>query len=596
MNPVGVPVGRVGAVPPQWILPETPDPDRVAALAAELDLDPTVCALLVRRGLGGGDEVRRFLRPLLTHLHPPSQLPDAALAVDRIQRAIRDGETILVHGDYDVDGMCAAALFTLFLRTLGGRVAPFVPHRLRDGYDFGAAGLEAARAAGAGLIVTADCGVLAHAWISRAAADGLDVVVTDHHLPGPELPPALAVVDPARPDSTYPERGLCGTGLAWKICCLLGEVAGVPTDELLTYLDLAALATVADLVPLAGENRVLVRYGLRALARTDKPGLRALLRVTGMDDQPIEAGRVGFVLAPRINAVGRMGDASRGLRLLLTNDAAEAEELARLAEDENRIRQVEDRRTLDEAVEMLADGFDPVHDFGVVLAAQGWHPGVIGIAASRVAERIHRPVVMVALDGERGRGSARSIPGFQLHDAIAACGAHLERFGGHAQAAGMDLSVAALPAFRAAFAAEARKRLEGQDLRPRLRIDLELPEQPVRQRLLELLQYVGPHGIGNPRPVFLLRAAEVSDAKEVGRGHLRVRLKKGPVRLEGIGFGMVERHPPEDVCREPFDVVFQLVRDRWRGRERVQARILDLRPTESVVAAVPALESGAARA
>ncbi len=596
MNPVGVPVGCVRAVPPQWILPETPDPDRVAGLAAELDLDPTICALLVRRGLGGGDEVRHFLRPLLAHLHPPSLLPDAALAADRIQRAIRDGETILVHGDYDVDGICAAALFTLFLRTLGGRVAPFVPHRLRDGYDFGAAGLEAARAAGAGLIVTADCGVLAHEWISRAAAEGVDVVVTDHHLPGPELPPAVAVVDPARPDSTYPERGLCGTGLAWKICSLLGELVGVPTDELLTHLDLVALATVADLVPLAGENRVLVRYGLRALARTDKPGLRALLRVTGMDDQPIEAGRVGFVLAPRINAVGRMGDASRGLRLLLTNDAVEAEELARLAEDENRIRQSEDRRTLDEAVEMLAVGFDPVHDFGVVLAAHGWHPGVIGIAASRVVERIHRPVVMVALDGERGRGSARSIPGFQLHEAIVACGAHLERFGGHAQAAGMDLAAAALPAFRVAFAAEARKRLEGQDLRPCLRIDLELPEQPVRQRLLELLQYLGPHGIGNPRPVFLLRAAEVYDAKVVGRGHLRVRLRKGPVRLEGIGFGMAERHPPEGARGEPFDVVFQLVLDRWRGRERVQARILDLRPTESVVVAVPALESGAARA
>jgi single-stranded-DNA-specific exonuclease len=276
-----------------------------------------------------------------------------------------------------------------------------------------------------------------------------------------------------------------------------------------------------------------------------------------------------------------MGDAKRGLALLLTEDPAEADDLAKVLDDENKVRQAEDRRTLEQALEQLAETFDPTRDFGVVLAAQGWHPGVIGIAASRVVERIHRPVVMIALNGDRGRGSARSIPGFHLHDAITACGAHLERFGGHAQAAGMDLTAAALPAFREAFAAEARRRLEGHELRPRLRIDLELPERAVEHRLLELLQYVGPHGMGNPRPVFLLRGAQATAAKEVGRGHLRIRLRKGPVRLEGIGFGLVERHPPEVLGAAPLDVVFQLTLDRWRGRARVQARILDLRPAEA---------------
>ena len=242
-----------------------------------------------------------------------------------------------------------------------------------------------------------------------------------------------------------------------------------------------------------------------------------------------------------------------------------------------RVRQAEDRRTLEQALELLAESFDPERDYGVVLAAQGWHPGVIGIAASRVVERIHRPVVMVALDGERGRGSARSIPGFHLHDAIRACGAHLDRFGGHAQAAGMDLSATALPAFRAAFAAEARRRLEGQELRPRLRIDLELPEHPVERRLLELLHYVGPHGIGNPRPLFLLRGARVHAARAVGRGHLRLKLRKDPVRLDGIGFGLAERHPPQTLQGAPWDVVLQLVLDRWHGNARVQARVLDLR-------------------
>jgi single-stranded-DNA-specific exonuclease len=581
VNPIGAPVGRFPAVPPLWVLPDAADPLQVSALAAELELDPTLCALLVRRGVAQGDGARRFLRPLLDHLHPAALLPDAERAADRILAAVRGGETILVHGDYDVDGICGAALLTRFLTTLGARVAPFVPHRLEDGYDFSGAGLAAARAAGARLIVTADCGVLANEWIARAAEEGIDVVVTDHHLPGPELPPAVAVVDPARADSAYPERGLCGTGVAWKLCWLLAERAGMPTATLLPHLDLVAVATVADLVPLDGENRVLVRFGLRALARTEKAGLRALLRVTGLEEGPLEAGRVGFVLAPRINAVGRMGDAKRGLALLLTEDPAEAEELAKVLDDENKVRQAEDRRTLEQALVQLAETFDPARDYGVVLAAQGWHPGVIGIAASRVVERIHRPVVMVALNGERGRGSARSIPGFHLHDAITACGSHLERFGGHAQAAGMDLTADALPAFRAAFAAEARRRLEGTELRPRLRIDLELPERAVEQRLLELLQYVGPHGMGNPRPVFLLRGAQAIAAKEVGRGHLRVRLRKGPVRLDGIGFGLVERHPPEVLGSAPLDVVFQLTLDRFRGRARVQARILDLRPAEA---------------
>ena len=580
----------VPAPPPLWILPDAPDPARVTALAAELNLPPALCALLVCRGVAAAAEARQFLRPLLDHLHPPDTLADAPRAAERILSAIRAGETILVHGDYDVDGICAAALYTVWLRALGARVAPFVPHRLKDGYDFGAAGLAAARAAGARLILTGDCGVLAHEWIRRAAQEGIDVVVTDHHVPGPELPPAIAVVDPARADCLYPDKALCGTGVAWKMCWLLARTAGAPTEALLAHLDLVAVATVADLVPLAGENRVLVRFGLRALARTTKPGLRALLRVTGLDEQTLDAGRVGFVLAPRINAVGRMGDAARGLRLLLTEDADEADALAHVLDDENRVRQGEDRRTLEQALDLLADGFRPERDYGVVLAAEGWHPGVIGIAASRVVERIHRPVVMVALDGGRGRGSARSIPGFHLHAAITACAPHLERFGGHAQAAGMDLSAGALPAFRTAFAEEARRRLEGTDLRPRLRIDLELPEAPVDMRLLDLLEYVGPHGIGNPRPVYLIRNAEALAATVVGKGHLRMRLRKGPLRLDAIGFDLAERWPPGsiDALRDRrIDVVLQLLLDHWRGEPRVQARIVDLRPAEGSPGAGP---------
>ena len=571
--------GRVSLAPvsPLWIPPEAPDPVSVATLAAELKLPTALCALLVRRGFGAADDARRFLRPLLDHLHDPETLADGPRAADRVLAAIRAGETILVPGDYDVDGVCASALCTRALGGMGARVVGFVPHRLRDGYDFGAAGLAAAREAGAKLILTADCGILAHEWVAKARAEGIDGLVTDHHLPGAELPPAVAVVDPSRPDCAYPNKALCGTAVAWKLCLLVARRAGASIEPLLEHLDLVAVATVADLVPLGGENRVLVRYGLRALAATKKPGLRALLRVSGLEDGVPEAGKVGFTLAPRINAVGRMGAADRALKLLLTEDADEADRLAHVLDDENRVRQAEDRRTLEQALDMLSTSFEPERDFGVVLAAEGWHPGVIGIAASRVVERIHRPVIMVALDGARGRGSARSIPGFHLHDAIAACATHLDRWGGHEQAAGMDVSAAALPDFRDAFAAEARRRLQGSELRPRLRIDLELPNERVELRLLELLQYVGPHGIGNARPVFLLRGATAFAARPVGKGHLKLKLKKEEVFLEAVGFGLAERWAPEAVEGRTVDVALQLTLDEWKGERRVRARILDLR-------------------
>jgi single-stranded-DNA-specific exonuclease len=564
---------------PLWIPPPDPAPEAVSHLARELQLPAPLCALLVARGIEDVDAAKRHLRPLLEHLHPPELLEGAGVAADRLLEAAARGEPILVHGDYDVDGVCAAALLTLWLRRLGARVVPFVPHRLRDGYDFGPAGLERAERLGARVILTADCGTVAHDTVAEARRRGVDVIVTDHHTPGPALPPALAVVNPNRADSSYPEKSLSGTGVAFKLCQLLAARRRVPLDELLPHLDLVALATVADLVPLEGENRVLVRYGLRALASTSKPGLRALLEVTGTRPERVEAGKVGFVLAPRINAVGRMADAAEGLRLLLTGDQAEAQALAHRLEDVNRARQQEDRRTLEEALALLAEDFDPERHYGVVLAREGWHPGVIGIVASRVVERIHRPTILVALEGERGRGSGRSIPGFDLHDAVSACSPHLGRFGGHKQAAGMDLRREALPAFRAAFEQEARTRLSGSPLRPTLRVDLELSPAEATLPLVERLRYLGPHGMGNPRPTFLGRGLLLAEPpRVVGSGHLRLRLQGDGCRLDGIGFRMAERVPPETLGAGPVDAVFQLQADDYRGEVRVQAKLLDVRP------------------
>jgi single-stranded-DNA-specific exonuclease len=543
----------------------------------------------VARGYGEEAAAKSHLRPLLEHLPDPRGLADVEAATDRLLRAVREDETIFVHGDYDVDGIAATALYTRWLRRLGGRVAPFVPHRLRDGYDLGASGVAAARKAGASVLLTADCGIVAHDAVEAANAAGIDVIVTDHHTPGAELPPALAVVNPNRPDCGYVTKGLAGAGVAFKLCQLLGESAGVAFDELVERLDLVALATVADLVPLRGENRVLVRFGLRALARSRLPGLRALLDVTGLSGGPVGAGRVGFALAPRINAAGRIGEAADALELLLTDDAEVARDRARELDEGNRRRQEEDRRTLEEALDQLRGSYDPARDRAVVLAGEGWHPGVIGIVASRVVERIHRPVVMVAVDGERARGSARSIPGFHLYRAVEACAEHLERFGGHRQAAGMDLTPSSVPAFREAFRRVADRELDDADLRPRIRIDLELPPESLSTLDLpacDLLAYLGPHGIGNPRPVFLVRGARVAgEPRVVGRGHLKLRLGDGTGSgLEAIGFGLAEDGDGRGTIPrgERVDAVFQLRANEYRGRRTPQARLLDVRPAGTV--------------
>jgi len=566
---------------PHWHLPDPPEETTVQALQQALRLPRALCAVLAVRGVNGDATAKAYLRPHLDELHEPSDLPDADRAVDRILHAVRHGETILVHGDYDVDGVSAVTLLTRWIRRVGGQVVPFVPHRTRDGYDFGEAGLEAAAAAGADLVVTVDCGTTATDAVARANAAGIDVVVTDHHTPGASLPDAVAVVNPARPDSTYPNPGLCGTGVAFKLCQLLARAHGVSDEELFASLDLVALATVADLVPLVGENRVLVRYGLRALAATENPGLRALLERTRLTGKPLDAGKIGYVLAPRINAVGRMAAAATALELLLTEDPDQARRLADVLEEENRARQEEDRRTLAEALDLLALDFDPDRDFGVVLGADGWHPGVIGIVASRVVERVHRPTVMVAWSGDDGRGSARSISGFHLYDAINACSRHLSRFGGHKQAAGMDLPRSAFGAFREAFNAEARTRLGGVKPRPSVRADLEVGLNDVTRDLAHYMQYLGPFGMGNPRPVFVARNVDLTAPPGVVKDeHLKLKLGQGRARLEAIGFRMAHRVPPESLGVGPVDIVFQVDEREFRGRMSLQAKLLDIRVSQ----------------
>ena len=427
-------------IPARWAVTAPPDPRLTAALASNLHIPETLAAILVQRGLAAPEHAKAFLRPDLERLSDPQGWAGMSRAVELIVAAVRGGVPILVHGDYDVDGQCAAALLTRVLASVGGRAHAFVPHRLRDGYDFGPAGLAEARRLGAGLIITCDCGITAVDAVRAARAAGIEVIVTDHHLPGDELPPASAVLDPRRADCPSEEKDLCGSGVAFKLAQALVPALGVSPHLPLHFLDLVALATVADVVPLTGENRILVRHGLKLLAESHWTGVRALVETAGLAGKPIKSGHVGFILAPRLNAAGRIGDANDGLRLLLSDDPQEAAAIARELETLNARRQALDQRILDEAVELAERVLRP-EDRALVLAADAWHPGVIGIVASRLVERYGRPTFLVAWDegSETGRGSGRSVVGFDLHAALHRVGHHLEKYGGHTMAAGLTI-------------------------------------------------------------------------------------------------------------------------------------------------------------
>lgn len=579
------PPSAILTVEPRWEEPGEVSHEAVQSLQGALSLPEVLCALLVKRDLADPGRAKAFLRPLLSDLDVPDALADMAPATERVLEAVRRGETILVHGDYDVDGIAGATLLTRWIRRIGGNAIPFVPHRLRDGYDLGVAGIGAAKGAGAGLILTVDSGIRAHDAVAEANAAGLDVIVTDHHTPAETLPPALAVVNPNRIDCAYPNKGLCGTGVAYRLCESLAKEKGIDPEDLYSSLDLVALATIADVVPLNQENRTLVRYGLKALAQTKLPGLRAIMVRAGLGDGPVDAGQVAYRIAPRINAAGRMAEAMTALELLMSDDFAHTSALAGTLEDANELRREEETRTLREALEQLEGSFDPSEDFGVVLAGEGWHPGVIGIVASRIVERIHRPTVLVAVSDGQGRGSARSIPGFDLMAAVHAGREHLGRFGGHRAAAGMDIAADRIGAFRALFNAEVRTRLRGEQPRPVLRPELEIPLAAVTQRLAHMLSYLGPFGVGNPAPVFLARRVDLTcPAREVGKGHLKLQIKQSDHIVDAIGFGLVDRVAPESLGTGPVDLVFKVKIGVFRGRQQVEAHVLDVRrsvPTES---------------
>ena len=552
----------------QWRLRAQAVHEEVDALAGELGLASTTAAVLIRRGYGDAESARAFLDAELPR-HDPFLLGDMAAACDAIRAAIAAGKRICVHGDYDADGVCATALAVLVLRELGADVTWHLPSRFDEGYGIHADTLSRLAEEGCGLVLTVDCGVTAVDEVAHARELGLDVVVTDHHRAGEELPDC-PVVGPYRGE--YPFRELCGTGVAWK----LGQaLLGPESEALARHLDLVAVATVADVVPLVDENRGLAVAGLRVLARTQKPGLRELMRVARIDPAAVDAGAIGFRLAPRLNAAGRLGRPEAALDLLLTEDKDEGRRLAAQLEELNRDRQAVEERILREALEAIEEWPESRKARrAYVVAGEGWHEGVIGIVASRLVERYNRPVVLIAGRDGDWKGSGRSIPSFDLHDGLAACAGHLERWGGHAAAAGLSIRPEEIEPFAQALAAVADGELADDDLRPVTTVDALVHGGDLTLDLSTELAQLAPFGLGNPGVTLLLAGCEIADLGAVGEGkHLKFRVRENG---RDSGSAIAFRFGPQlDRLRRVghYDVAFRLEENRWNGTVAPQLNV-----------------------
>jgi single-stranded-DNA-specific exonuclease len=562
-------------------------------LSADLGLSEPVAITLVRRGYRTAEAARAFLEA--DESHPTEAFNSMGAIVELVNAAIHDGKRITVHGDFDVDGVCATTILVSTLRKLGAECDWLIPDRIADGYGLSPVNIELLAGRGTQLLITVDCGITAVDEVAQARSLGIEVIVTDHHQPGPELPDC-PILHPAV--DGYPFEELCGTAVAWKLACALRGASGagspgspsrgVPGDpapdalvEPEPDLDLVALATVADVVPLVGENRSLVRRGLAEVRRARRPGMRALLEAAKCEPTQVDEGDLAFRLAPRINAAGRLYRADAGVELFLTEDEDRAAEIARELSRANGERRSTERE-VDAAAEAARRELpDELREApGLVLAGEGWHPGVIGIVASRLAERHHRPVVVISLDSEGGgRGSGRSIPGFDLLAGLEACSEHLESFGGHRAAAGLQLRAENLEAFREAFAAHASSLLGPDDLRRTERIDAMVGGADLGLDLAEELQRLAPFGMGNPGVRLLVPSARVRDVRTMGEGkHARFSLHSGAHRALGVAFGRSQLGVGED---DPVDAAVRLEVNRWNGSVEPRVVLRELYPREA---------------
>ena len=571
------------------------DSARVAGLERAAGVPSVVAQLLILRGVQDAATARLFLDAKLTGLREPDLLPGVPAAADRIYEAIQAKRRIIVYGDYDADGMTSSSILFRCLTLLGGDVGYYVPNRMDEGYGLNDEALKTLHGRGASLVITVDCGIASVAQAETARQLGLDLIITDHHEFGDELPRATAIVHPRLPGYAYPFAGLCGAGvalkLAWALCQRASQAKKVSEpmrNFLLQAVGLAALGTVADVVPLVDENRILVRHGLTSLKERPTLGLAALLKVTELDKKPaLSSEDIGFTLAPRINAAGRLGQAQLGVELLITENAERAQALAEYIHQLNTSRDSLERSVMLAATKMIKEDFDAENDPAFVLAGRGWHPGVIGIVAGRLVEKFHRPVVLIALDQlgvKLGIGSARSANGLNLHEALAECTDHLASHGGHAAAAGLKVEESKVDAFRAAFCEHVSGAVSDEDRIAEIVLDAEAPFSALSLDIVRQIEQLAPFGAGNPRPLLAATGVRLAEPpRRIGSGerHLSLKLQQHGVQIRCVGFGHGESADEIAQCPGTLDVAYRPVINDFRGRQNVELHLVDWRPTKA---------------
>jgi single-stranded-DNA-specific exonuclease len=522
----------------RWSVAEQPNELQVMQLAKEINVPETIARILFRRGITTYQLAKEFFRPQLSDLHDPFLMQGMEQAVVRILRAIKTQERLLIFGDYDVDGTASAAMLYLYFKKLGLESIIHIPDRVKEGYGISTLGIDEGKQFGATLLISIDCGITAIEQVEYARSLGIDVIICDHHEPGESLPNALAVLDPLIPTNKYPFKNLCGCGVGFKfIQAIERRRDGENMAE--NFIDFVTLATTADIVPLIGENRILTKIGLQQINTNPRPGIRALIETSGSQLGKISTGQIVFVLAPRINAVGRMGDATRAVTLLTNENFSEAIEFAQVLETENRNRRKIDEDTFLKAQELVESYLEVEPDPAIVLHNEDWHPGVIGIVASRLVEKYYRPTVMMTTVDGVAKGSARSIVGFDIHQALKRVEDKLLQFGGHKYAAGLSVALDRVDEFREAFNLVVNELMTDNIRTPEIKIDTEITLGDLNPRFLKILKEFAPYGPSNMRPVFLARNVEIIGVpKIVGKDHLRFRVKQNQYTLDAIGFGL----------------------------------------------------------
>jgi single-stranded-DNA-specific exonuclease len=569
--------------PPRWD-PVACDDAAAETLAAALNLAPVVARLLCQRGYSDPEFAERFLNPSLEHLHDPMLLADMPIAVERILAAIARKERIAIHGDYDVDGVTSTVILRRALELLGADVVHFIPERLKDGYGLQPVALERLHADGVALVISVDCGIRGADAARRARELGVDLIITDHHEPDTELPPALAVINPKRHDCTYPDKHLAGVGVALKLVQALCRRSG-KDSWLPGFLKVAAIGTLADVVPLVGENRVIAKLGLDLLSRgPHKVGLRSLLEIAGLTGKVIDSYHISFLVAPRVNAAGRMSTPDIATRLLLASDEAMGEEVRALAlqlDGENVRRQEEEAEILAAAKKIVQTDPDVGARTILVVAGESWHRGVIGIVASKLVDSFHRPAIVLSIEDGVAHGSCRSVPHFDMLGALERCAPLFVRFGGHKQAAGLTMDAARVRELRLAINDVADETLGPEQLMPRLRIDSDLTFRGITGGVASGIAALAPFGAGNPRPVFSARRVEIVDGpRKLKERHLKMALRQDGRIFRAVAWRAAERHDYITEHKAALDVAFSLEQNQYNGETYVELTLADMRQSE----------------